>query len=93
MKQLGKFIKPPRPDASIGTPLLGKEGKLLINFSSYLRRSTLTKASGGGGWIFFKLFTVILVFFTIWTDINSQEKTKAITFSGYITTMQSSMLD
>jgi hypothetical protein len=35
------------------TPLLGKEGKVLIyniiHFSSFLRRSTLTEASGGGG--------------------------------------------
>jgi len=38
------------------TPLLGKEGKVLIyntpSFSSFLRRSTLTEASGGGGWLF-----------------------------------------
>jgi hypothetical protein len=36
------------------TPLLIKEGKVLIYntiyFSSFLRRSTLTEASGGGGW-------------------------------------------
>jgi hypothetical protein len=34
----------PRPDAMVGTPLLRKEGKLLmyntINFSSFIRRST-----------------------------------------------------
>jgi hypothetical protein len=38
------------------TPLLKKEGKLLIYntiyFSSLLRRSTLTEASGGGGCLF-----------------------------------------
>jgi hypothetical protein len=42
--------KPPRPDALVGTPLLIKEGKLLIyvtiNFSSFLRRSTHAE----GGW-------------------------------------------
>jgi hypothetical protein len=35
------------------TPLLEKEGKVLIHktlsFSSFLRRSTLTEVSGGGG--------------------------------------------
>jgi hypothetical protein len=35
------------------TPLLGKEGKVLINrllsFSSSLRRSTLAEVPGGGG--------------------------------------------
>jgi hypothetical protein len=53
---LKKSDKPPRPDTLVGTPLLGKEGKLLIystiNFSSFLRRSTLTEASGGGGLLF-----------------------------------------
>jgi hypothetical protein len=38
------------------TPLLGKERKLLIYntiyFSSFLRRSTLTEVSGGGGLTF-----------------------------------------
>jgi hypothetical protein len=38
-----------------GTPLLDKEGKVLIinilTFSSFTRRSTLTEVSGGGGWI------------------------------------------
>ena len=44
-----KLNEPPRPDALVGTPLLGKEGKLLISFpilfSSFLRRST--HAEGG----------------------------------------------
>jgi hypothetical protein len=41
------------------TPLLEREGKVLIyntiTFSSFLRRSTLTEVSGGGGWLFRKL--------------------------------------
>jgi len=45
--------EPPRPDVLVGTPLLIKEWKLLIyitiHFSLFLRRSTLTEASGGGG--------------------------------------------
>jgi hypothetical protein len=53
---LKKSDKPPRPDTLVGTPLFGKEGKILIystiNFSSFLRRSTLTEASGGGGLLF-----------------------------------------
>ena len=44
-----KSNEPPRPDALVWTPLLIKEGKLLIyftiHFSSFLRRST--HAEGG----------------------------------------------
>jgi hypothetical protein len=45
-----KCFQPPRPDAAVGTPLLGKEGKCLIintlTFSSFLRRSTPTARWG-----------------------------------------------
>ncbi len=53
---LKKVGEPPRHDPSGMTPLLEKEGKVLIyntiTFSSFLRRSTLTEVSGGGGWLF-----------------------------------------
>ncbi|MCX6259933.1 MAG: hypothetical protein NTY95_03725, partial [Bacteroidia bacterium] len=67
MEQLGKFIKQPRPDTSIGTPLIRKEGKVSLynttHFSSFARRSTLTEVSGGGGWLFKEALSVILLFF------------------------------
>jgi len=52
MEPSNKLNKPPRPRVA-GPPLLEKERKLLIYnilfFSSFLRRSTLTEVSGGGG--------------------------------------------
>jgi hypothetical protein len=45
------------------TPLLEKEGKLLIYntiyYSSFSRRSTLTEASGGGGCIYKKPYLIV----------------------------------
>jgi hypothetical protein len=53
---LKKWEQPPRHDPSGMTPLLKKEGKVMIintlTFSSSLRRSTPTVLSGGGGGLF-----------------------------------------
>jgi hypothetical protein len=49
--------------------------------------------AGKGIELFRKSIPVIFIFFTIWTSLFSQEKEKAITLSGYLTTMQSVMFD
>jgi hypothetical protein len=36
LRLLKKSDKPPRPDALVGTPLLGKEGKVLIYSTIFL---------------------------------------------------------